>query len=65
MLLLGHPIVGDNKYNLQNKNQLSKNKNLMLHSNQIKFMINNKKYTFNAPVPEYFRKYLKIKRLKI
>ena len=29
MLLLGHPIVGDNKYNLQNKNQLSKNKNLM------------------------------------
>ena len=65
MLLLGHPIVGDNKYNLQNKNQLNKNKSLMLHSNQIKFMINNKKYTFNAPLPEYFEKYLKTKRLKI
>ena len=64
MLLLGHPIIGDSKYNLQNKNNLNKNKNLMLHSNQIKFMINSKKYTFNAPLPDYFSKYLKTKRLR-
>ena len=64
MLLLGHPIIGDSKYNLQNQRSLSKNKHLMLHSNQIKFMINNEKYTFNAPLPTYFEKYLKIKRLR-
>ena len=64
MLLLGHPIIGDSKYNLQNKNNLNKNKNLMLHSNKIKFMINSKKYTFNAPLPDYFLKYLKTKRLR-
>ena len=43
MLLLGHPIIGDSKYNLENQSSLSKNKHLMLHSNQIKFMINNEK----------------------
>ena len=64
MLLLGHPIIGDSKYNLENQSSLSKNKHLMLHSNQIKFMINNEKYTFNAPLPTYFEKYLKIKRLR-
>jgi len=63
LLLLGHPIIGDKKYGLQNQVSLSKNKNLMLHSNQIKFMINNKKYTYNAPLPEYFAKYIQIKRL--
>ena len=64
MLLLGHPIIGDSKYNLKGQSNLNKNKNLMLHSSQIKFMINNKKYTFNAPIPTYFEKYLKIKRLR-
>ena len=64
LLLLGHPIIGDNKYTLENQKIISKNKNLMLHSNQIKFMINNKKYTFNAPLPDYFEKYLKVKRLR-
>ncbi len=63
LLLLGHPIIGDKKYSLQNQTSLSKNKNLMLHSHQIKFMINNKKYTYNAPLPEYFAKYIQIKRL--
>ncbi len=64
MLLLGHPIVGDSKYYLDGDNYLNKNKHLMLHSNQIKFMIDGKKYTFNAPLPLYFNKYLKIKRLR-
>ena len=64
MLLLGHPIIGDSKYSLENQSSSNKKKHLMLHSNQIKFMINNEKYTFNAPLPAYFEKYLKIKRLR-
>ena len=36
----------------------------MLHSYQIKFMIKNKKYTYKALLPEYFKKLLKTKRLK-
>ena len=58
---LGHSIIGDKKYNshkIQNNN-----KNLMLHSYEIKFKINNKKYTFRAIPPEYFRNMLKAKRL--
>ena len=39
------------------------NKNLMLHSYEIKFKINDKKYTFRAIPPNYFRNMLKIKRL--
>ena len=64
ILLLGHPIVGDSKYNLNNLRDFNKKNNLMLHSNQIKFMINGEKFTFNAPLPIYFEKYLKIKRLR-
>ena len=60
---LGNPIYGDQKYNLKS-NQKGINKNLMLHSYQIKFMINNKKYTYTALVPDYFKKILKVKRLK-
>ena len=39
------------------------NKELMLHSYQIKFMINEKKYTYKALLPDYFKKLLKSKRL--
>jgi len=64
MLLLGNPIIGDIKYNLQSQNSINKKNHLMLHSYEIRFMINEKKYTFNAPIPVYFEKYLKIKRLR-
>ena len=64
LLLLGHPIIGDTKYNLQSPTGTNKKDHLMLHSYEIKFMINGKKYTFNAPIPVYFEKYLKIKRLR-
>ncbi len=64
LLLLGHPIMGDSKYNLVNQNNINKKDHLMLHSYEIKFMINEKKYTFRAPLPVYFEKYLKIKRLR-
>ena len=59
---IGHPINGDDKYN----NIISKkfkNKNLLLHSYEIKFMINNIKYTYKASLPEYFKKFLKVKGL--
>ncbi len=58
---LGHSIIGDKKYNSY---KLQKNnKNLMLHSYEIKFKINEKKYTFRATPPEYFKNMLKAKRL--
>ena len=59
---IGHSIYGDKKY----KSSISTkgiNKNLMLHSYQIKFMINKKKYTYTALLPDYFKKLLKVKRL--
>ena len=58
---LGHSIIGDKKYN---SFKIQKNnKNLMLHSYEIKFKMNEKKYTFRATPPEYFRNMLKAKRL--
>ena len=60
--MIGHSILGDEKYNSQ-KNTKSIGKNLMLHSYEIKFMINNKKYTFRASLPDYFKNMLKIRRL--
>ena len=40
------------------------NKNLMLHSFQIKFKINEIKHTYSALLPNYFKKLLKSKRLR-
>jgi len=62
LFALGQPIFGDIKYRLPN-NDRGLNKNLMLHSYQIKFMINNIKHTYTALLPDYFRKLLKAKRL--
>jgi len=61
--LVGHPIYGDNKYAFEKKLK-TKNKELMLHSYKIKFIINDKKYTFKALLPNYFKKLIKTKRLK-
>ena len=60
---LGQPIFGDIKYKLSSSTK-GINKNLMLHSYQIKFIIDDVKHTYTALLPEYFRKLLKIKRLK-
>ena len=59
---IGHSIYGDKKYNsfLFNKGI---NKDLMLHSYQIRFMIDKKKYTYKALLPDYFKNLLKVKRL--
>ena len=60
---LGQPIFGDIKYKLSNSAR-GLNKNLMLHSYQIKFIIDNVKHTYTALLPDYFRKLLKTKRLR-
>ena len=62
LFMIGHSILGDKKYNSQINNK-SINKNLMLHSYEIKFMINEKKYTFRASLPDYFKKMIITKRL--
>ena len=59
---IGHSIYGDKKYKSFSSTKRL-NKDLMLHSYQIKFKINDKKYTYKALLPDYFKKLLKIKRL--
>ncbi len=61
--LIGHPIYGDDKYTFEKKFK-TKNKELMLHSYKIKFIINDKKHTYKALLPDYFKKLIKTKRLK-
>ena len=60
---VGQPIFGDIKYKLSSSSK-GINKNLMLHSYQIKFIIDDVKHTYTALLPDYFRKLLKIKRLR-
>ena len=59
---IGNSIFGDNKYKVSNSDR-GLNKNLMLHSYQIKFIINDIKHTYTALLPDYFKKLLKSKRL--
>ena len=59
---IGHSIYGDKKYRSLSSTKRM-NKDLMLHSYQIRFMINEKKYTYKALLPDYFKKLLKTKRL--
>jgi len=59
---IGHSIYGDKKYR-SNVSTKGINKDLMLHSYQIKFMINEKKFTYKALLPDYFKRLLKTKRL--
>ena len=60
--LIGHPIYGDDKYTFEKKLK-TKNKELMLHSYKIRFIINDKKHTYKALLPNYFKKLIKTKRL--
>ncbi len=53
---IGYPIVGDKKYFI---NKIRFNKNLMLHSKHIKFMIKDRKLNFSSPYPEYFDKFVR------
>ena len=60
---IGQPIFGDVKYKLSNSFK-GINKNLMLHSYQIKFIAKEVKHTYTALLPDYFKKLLKTKRLR-
>ena len=64
LLNIGHPIVGDKKYSLDLFKK-SNNKNLMLHSYKIKFMVNGDKINYKAPIPAYFKKFLEAKKIKL
>ena len=57
--ILGYPIVGDTKYSTLFK----KTKNLMLHSFTLKFILNGKKMSYKASIPDYFQKILKTNNL--
>ena len=59
---IGHSIYGDKKYRSTTSTK-GINKELMLHSYQIRFMIDKKKYTYKALSPDYFKNLLKVKRL--
>ncbi len=59
---IDHSIYGDKKYKSLHSSK-GINKELMLHSYQIKFMINDRKYTYKALLPDYFKRFLKVKRL--
>ncbi len=59
---IGHSIYGDQKY-ISSTLMKGKNKNLMLHSYQIRFIIKDQKYTYTALTPDYFKKLLITKRL--
>ena len=58
LLKIGCPIIGDNKYFLNNSKRI-KIKNLMLHAYKIKFMINNIKYNFKANYSYQFKDFIK------
>ncbi len=58
---IGHSIYGDEKY--KHITLKGTNKKLMLHSYQIKFLINGQKHTYKALLPDYFKNLLKSKRL--
>ncbi len=58
---LGCPIVGDTKYFILKPGRKIQ---LMLHAYEIKFILNNKKYTFKANIPDYFRNFLIKNNLK-
>jgi len=64
LFAIGNPIYGDQKYKFMNTNKAI-NKDLMLHSYQVRFIINEKKYTYTALLPDYFKKLLKTKRLRL
>ena len=58
LLNIGCPIIGDDKYFLNNRKRI-KIKNLLLHAYKIKFMINNIQYSFKAKYNNQFENFLK------
>ncbi|MDC0449740.1 RluA family pseudouridine synthase [Pelagibacteraceae bacterium] len=62
---IGNSIIGDDKYFVKRSGDFVKSKNLMLHAYEIKFMINNVKYNFQADSSKEFNSFIKKKDLNI
>ena len=62
---IGNSIIGDDKYYVKRGKDFIKSKNLMLHAYEIKFMINNVKYNFQANFNSEFKEFLIKKNLNI
>ncbi len=63
LLIRGHPVLGDAKYNISNSKYFKKN-SLMLHALNINFSISNIKYSFDAKLSNEFVNTLNEKHLK-
>ena len=57
LLKIGNPIIGDDKYFLNNRKRI-KIKSLLLHAYKIKFMINNVQFNFQAKYNQSFENFL-------
>jgi len=55
---LGCPIVGDKKYCLKNISKIKNVSKQLLHAKKIEFKLENKKYKFEAKLPEAFQVFL-------
>ena len=62
---IGNSIIGDDKYYVKKDKNSIKSKNLMLHAYEIKFMINNIKYNFQANFNKEFKDFIIKKNLNI
>ena len=62
---IGNSIIGDDKYYVKRGKDFIKSKNLMLHTYEIKFMINNVKYNFRAGFNTEFNDFIIKKNLNI
>ena len=62
---IGNSIIGDDKYYVKKGKNSIKSKNLMLHAYEIKFMINNIKYNFQANFNKEFKDFIIKKNLNI
>lgn len=59
LFIRGFPIVGDPKYYLD-KNQNNKNNIMLLHSYKLRFMKNEKKFSFKADYDNLFKSKLSL-----
>ena len=57
---IGSPIVGDNKYNINNSN---KDENLKLNAYKLEFKIDNDQINFRSNLPKDFTDYMKQKQI--
>lgn len=61
---LGHPLINDERYykkihkTLNSDFVINQHKTFLLHSQKIEFTLNDKKYSFSVPLPDYFEKTL-------